>query len=157
VSAIVSDRPKPKTLENLRQAARAALVEFEEYEKQREGLWWKLRSAQDELHEALEVFLARAGAHFKMDIENPEIDPRELFRITAEVAKKLGCEPTAAQLQAEQAERAPGFPDRPALGGKSAVVMFRLLSVLRAAALTELEAKCALNAALAVLPNYQTR
>ena len=75
-----------------------------------------------------------------MDLKNPKIttDPQELFRVTAEASKALGM-------------------SEPMVGCKSTIVMLRLLSVLRSAGLTELEARCALNAALAVLPVFQTR
>jgi hypothetical protein len=76
---------------------------------------------------------------WSMDIRNPKLttDAQELFRITNALHNALG------------------FPE-PMSGGKSAIVMFRLLAVLRSARLTELEARCALNAALAILPQCQT-
>lgn len=74
-----------------------------------------------------------------IDPVNPKIDPKALPKIQEQLTEL-------------------GFRDSPAIAGKSTVVMFRILSCVRAAGLTELEARCALNASLAVLPDvFQQR
>lgn len=69
-----------------------------------------------------------------MDLKNPKIDPKALPELRAEMERM-------------------GFLNPPSIGGKSVVVLFRLLSVIRSAGLSKMEAVCAVDAAKALLPD----
>ena len=58
---MIIDGPKRKTLQELHQAAREALFDLQTHESLRDRLYLKLQRAQEELSEALDVFLARLG------------------------------------------------------------------------------------------------